>query len=106
VFLEIGANLCQSVDKNANVAKGTKGAKDKNHRLHRLAQICSAESVVFNHSIGVNLCQSVDKNAKGTKDTKDAKKKFSVFSLNFCVFCGFLLQSVQICVNRWMRTTD
>ncbi len=54
MFPEVGKNLCQSVDRDAKVAKDTKDAKgnaktqrkqrrrerkEKNHRLHRLAQI-------------------------------------------------------------------
>ncbi len=80
----IGVNLCQSVDRDAKVAKGNaktqrkqrrRGRKEKNtdytdwHRFFcGICEICG-----FNHPIGVNLCQSVDRDAKVAKDTKGAK---------------------------------
>ena len=59
------------------------------------------------------------RDAKVAKDTKDAKvnrrgaekckgrkEKISVFSVVFLCLLWFFLQSVQICVNRWTKTTD
>ncbi len=78
-----------------------KDAKDKNHRLRRLAQIffcvlCKFLCPLwFSPSIGVNLCQSVDKIAKDKIHRLHRLAQiFSVFSVNFCVLCGFLLQLV------------
>ena len=94
VFLSsIGVNLCQSVDKDAKNAKGTKDAKRS-----FFCVLCKFLCLLwFYSSIGVNLCQSVDKNHR-------LAQIFSVFSANFCVFCGLLPQSVDDKIMTNLKT--